>query len=161
MSITRTELIEAARKYVGVPYAHQGRSAEVGLDCGGLLLLMGRDTGISSLEHLGYATRPDGETFERLLDEELDRLPVVEGARKPNLWNAQPGDILAFDWGEGIYHCALITGWSWRFTVIHAIQETGSNRRKGMRKGAVVEAPLDFKMSSQIVRAYRVRGLQA
>src|SRR4051794_32094668 len=116
MTVTRQQLIDHARTYLGVPYRSQGRDRS-GLDCGGLLLVVGKDLGLTELEHLGYSQNPDGETFQRLLEENCD--PVEP-------WNEpKPADILAIDFGEGIQHTAFVTALEPRLTVIHAKRPIG------------------------------------
>jgi hypothetical protein len=73
-------------------------ATENGLDCGGLLLVIGKELGLTELEHLGYSNSPDGETFERLLNENCD---PVKNWREPQL-----ADIIACDYNKGIQHCA-------------------------------------------------------
>lgn len=146
---TREQIIKRARSYIGTRYALQGCSRPVGLDCGQFPLLVGRDLGITSLEFLGYADSPDGRTYERLLDENLIRLPEIEGAQKPNLWNARPADILAFDFGDGTQHISIISNWDGRrFTVIHAVRNFG-----------VVESALPFQYVQALKQAYKVPNI--
>lgn len=154
---TREELIAWFRSKVKAPYAPQGRSMQVGYDCGSLFVDAGITFDLADLTETGklfevlkrgYAQSPDGESYEAALAEQLDLLPVVLD-EKPNLWNAEPGDVLAFDFGKGIQHIALVTKWNGRrFTVIHAIREFG-----------VVEGPLPFEYVRALRAAYRIRGV--
>lgn len=149
MSVTREKIVKCARSYIGVKYGFQGCSRLTGMDCGQFPLQVGRDLNITALEFLGYADNPDGETYERLLDENLIRLPELEGATKPNPWNAGPGDILSFDLGEGVQHMSIITNWDGRrFTVVHSLRNYG-----------VIEAPLFGAYIHAKKQAYRVQGV--
>lgn len=130
--------MDEARKWLGVRYANQGRDKITGVDCGGLLLVVGQALGLTELEHLGYANSPDGETFERLLDEQCERTDKL-----------QPGIILACDYGEGIQHTAIVTRTEPRLTVIHA------KRNKG-----VIEQYLHGYDQRAWVRNYAIRGVE-
>ncbi len=139
MSVTQTQFIEQARKYLGVKYLNQGRTLS-GTDCGGLLLMVGRELGLTDLEFLSYANSPDGETFERLLKDNCER---VTPFRKPSL-----GDILACDFGEGIQHTAIVSVLEPRLTVIHARRDHG-----------VVEQYLHGRYERGWVKTYRLSGV--
>lgn len=116
--VSPEEIIASARRYIGVPYRPQGRS-RMGTDCGGLLLMIGKDTKLTDLEVLGYSQNPDGETFEALLKMTLVKLRNKE--------KVQPADIIACDYGRGIQHTAIVVEQttSERVTVIHAKRNVG------------------------------------
>lgn len=97
--VTVEEFILVARGYKGTPYRTQGRSRR-GVDCGGLLLVVCWDTGYTSLEVRGYATRPNGEDFEGFLESEGKEIDKSK---------TRAGDVVAFDYGQGIQHIALVT----------------------------------------------------
>lgn len=148
MSVTTSQIIESARSFLGVRYQHQGRSREDGLDCGGLLLVVGRELGITELEFLGYSTAPDGETFERLLNEQLDEIIPKE--------NLQIADIIACDYGDGIQHTAFVTRIE-PLTVIHAKRPRGQFHRRG-----VIETRMFGTEDERAwVKTFRVRGVIA
>lgn len=151
MSVTPQQLIDEARKWLSVPYRNQGRDRS-GVDCGGLLLVVGRALELTEMEHLGYSNSPDGETFERLLNENCD--PVGD-------WrNPRRGDILAHDYNEGIQHCSIVTAVEPRLTVIHAKRPIGKAREAtaaGMR--GVIEQYLHGRDLRAWVKTYRIRGL--
>jgi hypothetical protein len=150
-TVTAAILIAEARKWLGTSYRNQGRDRD-GVDCGGLLLVIGRELGLTELEHLGYSNNPDGETFERLLNENCD---PVRDWRHP-----QPGDILAHDFGEGIQHTSIVTETEPRLKVIHAKRPIGRARERtaaGMR--GVIEQYLHGRDERAWVKTYRIRGL--
>lgn len=85
--ITRSEIVETARRWKGTPYRHQGRSVR-GVDCGGLLVVVVNELGLEYRgERLTYSRF--AETFS--LKQELDRI-----CHKIDLNEAKPGDIALF-----------------------------------------------------------------
>lgn len=141
-TISAEEFINTARSYVGTPYASQGRSRN-GTDCGGLLLMVGRELHLTDLEVLGYSQNPDGKTFDSLLNMVL--------VKRKNRNNVQPGDIIACDYGEGIQHTAIVVrrDSETRILVIHA-----------KRKGGVCEQYLHGVDYRGWVGTYRLRHLK-
>jgi hypothetical protein len=150
---TRSEVIRAALLIKGRSYAAQGRLTRAadgsitgpGVDCIGAMIFLAHETGISSFDCWGYSQEPDGASFEAALDEHCIPLPLDE---------VKVADLLAFDYGDGIQHCALITelhpvrrDWR-RYTIFHSIREHG-----------VHVAPLGWKYSSYLKKAYRVPGV--
>jgi cell wall-associated NlpC family hydrolase len=151
--VTRLDVVRSLEKILGQPYAHQGRLQEVGgritgpgTDCCGTLLFAGHDLGVTSFEMLGYAADPDG-SFEQILESQLIRLPHFR--------DAQVGDVLAHDFGEGIQHCSVVvsvhpTRRDWQqFKVIHA------TRSNGVHRGV-----FELKYYKALVRAYHIPGVQ-
>jgi len=124
-----------------------------GFDCAGTLITVGHLTGLSAFDFFGYSSEPDGETFERLLDENLERLPGI--------YEAKLGDVLAFDFGKGIQHCAIVVEilahrFDWRrFTVVHALRP----RDEGRKSLGVVRGPLMPVYSRALKSAYQIPGI--
>lgn len=83
----RERVIETARSYLGVPFRHQGRTRESGIDCAGLLLCVGRELGYLPPEFdvHGYDRTPDGVTLQRV---------CAEGGRRKSMRNRLPGDLV-------------------------------------------------------------------
>ena len=150
---TRHDLLAEARKYVGAKFGHQGRQKNI-LDCGGLVLLAGRGVGVTSLEFLSYANFPAGGKFEELLSEHAVNSDY--SSKFPHAFDGsefQPGDLMAFDYGngEGVRHIAFVTKWDGRrFWVIDAQPDYG-----------VTEHPLAFPFTKYgtIVHKYLVKNL--
>jgi cell wall-associated NlpC family hydrolase len=151
--ITHEDVVASARRLLYYPYGHQGRVKIIDgqlvgtrVDCAGELIFVAHDTGVSAFDVLGYSPDPDGESFERMLEEHLVRLDDV--------FSARPGDVLAFDYGEGVQHVALVTqvnearrDWR-RYTIIHA------TRRHGVH-----EALLGWELKKALYAAYRIPEL--
>ena len=112
-------LLMAARGFLGVPFAHQGRSRE-GMDCLGLILLSAEAAGIringarpQTYDQRTYGHRPDCEHLERMLGARLMR---AEPASK------RPGDVLLLRIEGRAQHLALLTDYPapQAFGMIHA-----------------------------------------
>lgn len=131
--MTKQDVINQARKYLGVRYKHQGRT-EFGLDCLGLLVKVAHDLGISKADSNDYGRVPDGRKMMRQLEEHLDITTSPE-----------PGDILLFRFQGEPRHLAIKTD----IGMIHSYAE----------QKKVVEHRMDEVWKSRLVRAYRIRGL--
>jgi cell wall-associated NlpC family hydrolase len=154
MTVTRKEFVERVRRFSGARFSHQGRSRANGFDCGGLVLVAGREIGLSELEFLGYASFPTEGKFEELLAGHTEFLGFEWSF--PFSFDGTEllaGDLLSFDYGngEGTRHLALVTGWRKNcYWVLDAIPERG-----------VSEHPLRFPFVKQNTRlkGWRVAGL--
>jgi len=97
------DFVEAARKYIGLRWVHQGRSRTQGVDCLGLIVLAARDIGMKVEDCTGYRRRPDDRKLLRMVDEQMDRAPEGDPL--------EPGDILLLhfkDRNTSPYHFAIV-----------------------------------------------------
>lgn len=131
----RSEIVEAARRYLGTPYHHEGRVLGHGIDCIGLLLCVARDCGAEVPEQQGYARVPDESRLIAGLDAHACRIELKD---------AQPGDIVAIPFIRKLRHLAILTDKG----MIHAYEPAGK----------VVEHAVDARWSRQFSRAYAFRG---
>ena len=60
--MTRDEVVLEARKWLGVPWRHQGRSI-TGVDCIGLIIMVGTALNVPHEDKTGYAHQPQDRTF--------------------------------------------------------------------------------------------------
>lgn len=120
-------IVEAARKYLGVPFVHQGRTNK-GLDCAGLVVLALRDIGLDVEDLKGYGRTPNSGQLKSLLDKQFFRKK-----------EAKTGDILLMKFRNEPQHIAIKTD----IGMIHAYQGYG-----------VVEHGMDDKWRKRIVAAY-------
>jgi cell wall-associated NlpC family hydrolase len=119
MEVTRQQVIEAARSFtlLGIPWSHQGRD-QYGMDCVGLFIAVSEKLQLGVLDFKGYSSRPDGVTFERILEEQLLKLASID--------LAQPGDLLSMKYGSAIQHVAILSKIENGVrTVIHSTQGNG------------------------------------
>lgn len=102
LSGKRAEVVEAAISQVGTPYVYGGSSPGRGLDCSGLAQ---------------YAYSAAGVRIPR------ESLAQRRLARRTDSKNPQPGDIVFFRIGPGVYHVGLMVD---RDRFVHA---SSSDRR--------------------------------
>ena len=103
---TPHEVITRARQFLGVRFAHQGRSV-AGLDCLGLLMLTSQTlglafdgAGVEALDVPHYGTRPDAMLLKQKLDTHL------QGIEKTDV---RAADILLLKIDGMPQHLALLT----------------------------------------------------
>lgn len=132
----RQDVVDAARKYLGVKWKHQGRNPESGLDCLGLVVQVAKDMGMTPHDPVDYTKSPDGQRLLAELNTQLN--PVVD---------YDTGDILLIRMGTNPQHLAFVTESG---GIIHSY----ANIRR------VVEHPLDDEWKRKIVGAYSVPGIE-
>lgn len=93
-----SELVKAARAYLGCPFHHQGRSRH-GLDCAGLLVLAYRDLGIELLDLPAYGREPWNDGLRECVESNFRKVA------RP----AEPGDILLLRYRREPQHLAIVT----------------------------------------------------
>lgn len=111
MGITRDDIVATARSYIGVRFARSGRDRNKGIDCVGLLTLVGRDLGLDIKDILNYNFEPKPDTFLEIIRSQSDPVPM----------NAyRPGNIVLLR--QSIYpmHCGIIGRQPHGLTVINA-----------------------------------------
>jgi len=133
---TNDQVIETARRYVGVPFIHQGRT-DRGLDCIGLIVRVAHDLELSAADFRRYGREPDGRTFQDELKKHLDRR--LDG-------QFDGGDILSFALPGYPCHVGIYTNDG---TIIHALS----------RRGKVVEHKLSQDWRRKIRGVYRYKGI--
>jgi cell wall-associated NlpC family hydrolase len=127
----RAAIIATARSHLNVRWRHQGRSREHGIDCVGLLICVGRDTGYCApdFDITGYARHPELGWLERELGTYLQ--PGAAG---------DPGDVMLFAYSGEPSHVGIVSDaglihcygpWQPRRCVEHGMDEHWRARRRG------------------------------
>lgn len=124
------EVVQEARKWLGVPWRHQGRDHN-GIDCAGLIIKVAHGLGISSFDCSGYGLTPDGESLRAELERHVDAKP------------ARIGSIVLLRFISAPQHLAILTD----IGLIHAYA----------RAGRVIETSFDERWRRRVVGFYRYR----
>lgn len=117
--IERQRIVEIARQWIGVKYRHQGRTRENGVDCIGLIIVVGEELGCNTKGIPSkYSKNPNGNL---LLDNAKNYLKPT--AKK--FEDMQIGDVAVL-WGYTRHtpqHFAVVGEWGGRLTMIHALSK--------------------------------------
>ena len=138
MSI-RAQVVDEARRWLDVRWRHQGRDRAHGIDCAGLVLVVGWRFGLLHGDTTGYQRGVAGGKF-------VDAFAKAGMVRK-DMEEMLYGDVLALSEGEGSYSChiALFV----RDTIIHA----------HLRHRKVVEEPYSDDWRSKTLACYAYPGI--
>lgn len=134
----RGRIVETARRFVGTPFLHQGRTPGRGLDCLGVMVAVGRALDLFDYDVAGYPRQPttDLPLAPHIAAAGFTPLPLAE---------AQAGDALLMRIIRQPQHVALLTD----VGLLHA----------WLQAGAVVEHGLDPWWRRRIIAAYAFPGV--
>lgn len=80
--VTRNEVVNAALQLAGTRFRHQGRDAENGIDCVGLLVVVGQMIGYPHIFDVqGYRRTPSAQVIRETLEKNCDEIPLEEVRR--------------------------------------------------------------------------------
>jgi len=145
---TSHEVVACARQFLGVRFAHQGRSV-AGLDCLGLLLITAQTldftfdgAGVEALDVHHYGTRPDAMLLKQKLDTHLQPIEKAD---------VRAADILLLKINGMPQHLALLSDYPManELGMIHAYAPARE----------VVEHRYDAHWRRNTYRAYRLPQL--
>ncbi len=136
--ISRTAIISEAQSWKGIKWRHQGRTRE-GVDCVGLIVVVGHALGLSKYDYGEYGRDPDGSFIEH-----FDAV-----AESVSRGDKQPGDIAIFTDAKFPGHVGWFSMNRGNLTVIHS----HASRRK------VVEEVFDFELKDKLIDVYRFAGV--
>ena len=144
VKITRKQIVEAARSMIGTPWVHQGRSESAGVDCLGLVIVLGYKLGyLEDFDYFVYHRQPDGITLLRELRKKLDEI-------KPE--DIGLGDIVVIKFpGERLpQHVGIVVNGERERMIIHALKTKNTSE--------VVEEPL-ARWIPRITHAFKLRNI--
>jgi NlpC/P60 family putative phage cell wall peptidase len=133
----REEIVEEARKWLGTPFHHMGRVMGHGVDCYGVVEMVGRSLGVHIPDDIVYSRIPDEKELIAYMDQYAVRVPLEQ---------AQAGDIIIVPYQFRMRHMAILTDKG----MLHAYEPLGK----------VVEHAIDNKWRRMFRRAYQYPGVQ-
>jgi NlpC/P60 family putative phage cell wall peptidase len=134
----REQIVAEARTWLGTPFHHQGRLRGVGVDCGGLILGVGKALGLMDYAAAPvYGRRPNGPEMRTLCDALLAARPCDE---------RRGGNILLFAFDVQDQHLAILTG---EGTIVHVLAQAR----------ACVEHQFDARWQRFVSAVYSYRGV--
>jgi len=144
------DIVSEARKWLDVPYRHQGRSV-AGTDCVGLIIkvmqglaasgfpIVGENnTSVSDYDYGAYARIPNGVSLMKEVSRMLTRVPTRE---------MRMGDILLMRFRKDPQHLAIRSD----LGIIHSHMDAGK----------VVEVNLNSRWTSRIISVHRFKELSS
>lgn len=141
---TRADIVAEARSWLGTPWQHQQQLRGVAVDCGQLVLAVGKACGLlpADLVMEGYGRTPDG-TLLQVCDQHLDRISEAQ---------LQPGDVVVVAMIDDPQHLGIVGDYRHgvgKLSLIHASSVAGR----------VIETRLMFARGNLFRAAYRFRGV--
>lgn len=133
--LTPDVLIAEARRWLGTPFRHQGRTAG-GIDCVGLLIVIARGLGLPHHDVTGYTRRATGMGFLEHFHAHLTEIVPTD---------ARPGDVLVFVETSYPCHTGLMTRHRGAVHLIHA----------HALRGRVLEEPMAGEWAGKLRFAFR------
>lgn len=140
----RTQVVEEARKWLGVPWKHQGRSRQ-GLDCAGLIVVVAQALKLSTFDSSDYGRIPDGISILQICKDNLVELPKYVPMKA--------GQILLMKFERHPQHLGIVGDYSvpGEVSLIHSYA--------GSRK--CTEHRLDSIWTSRILYKFDYPGVEA
>jgi len=138
MSVTRAQVVEAARAWDGRRWRHKGRN-EYGVDCVGLPRVIARQFGLSDYDFLDYGREPDAAKFLQHF--------AASGCVRIDIKAARDADLIIFHQSGYPCHVGIMATRRGVRTVIHS---SASHKK-------VVEE--DLRPDATVVAAYRMPGI--
>jgi len=121
MKFDKFAVVAEARKWLGTPFRHQGRSREHGVDCIGLIMQVAVDMGLVSISELEFKRMSRYKTIP-----DIDRLIAGLNRYMIEVPDVQVGDVAHISWGPGAdYHVGFVSRVEEHVHVIHACADPG------------------------------------
>lgn len=130
-----TPVVQAARRYLGTPFRHRGRSAS-GLDCAGLVWRSYYDLGTTLPDIRWYGREPHRDGLREVVREAFG-----DPVHRPPI----PGDVLLMRFNREPHHLAIVGDYPGSLSLIHSYGDAGR----------VVEHRLDPFWCGRILEIYR------
>lgn len=117
----RSQIVEIARKYEGVPWLHQGRNI-YGLDCVGFIVKVGLDLGCRVIDIKAYSEFYNPKVLIKAFED--------NGCRKIHKSKLLSGDIVLINIGKVPMHVGILTMKNGVKHIIHSFGSSGKVREE-------------------------------
>lgn len=126
-------IVAAARRWVGTPWQHQARAFGAGVDCVGLVKMVGIETGFlnPTAEEIAPYARYGRAPNPRRMGEGLRTF--LDAAAVPLRAPAPDGFICWIQWRDDLpMHLGIAATFQTRRTIIHAVRDVGKVVEHGL-----------------------------
>lgn len=130
-----SEIVRAAREWIGTPFHHQARVRGAGVDCIGLLMGVAKDSGRGRYDFVAYERSPNPKVLMTEVNQYLTQTREM-----------REGSVLLFRILKDPQHFAIYTG-AERNTIIHAYSTAGK----------VIEEPYDSIWQRRLLGIYEFK----
>jgi len=140
--VTRSQVVAAARAWLGTPFHHQACSLGLGVDCDHLVIGVARQLGLvaPTFDVPAYSRQPDG-TMMPLCQAYMTQIAAQD---------AQPGDVMVFAPDRDPQHMGILGDYRHGgLSIIHA----------SAKAGRVIETRLMFSRAFRFVAAFALPGV--
>lgn len=137
----RSEVCEHSKKFLGIPFIHQGRT-DAGYDCAGFIRKIAEDCNLYKDEVIdikGYSRIPDGLSLRNAL--------IKGTAKEKSFKNIKAGDIILMSFIKEPQHLSLYLG---NGKIIHSYQGAGK----------IVMHDLDSKWLKRVVSVFEFYNIE-
>lgn len=144
--VTRKDVYECARTWLGTAFHHAATIKGVGVDCRGLLVGIARELGLIPIDWdvPPYLPNPDGHSMIEQCDQYLTKVPNED---------MQAGDIVVIAVDKDPQHLGILAPYKYGgLSIIHAAMARD-------KSGKVVEHRLVWSTRQKLVAVYAFKGL--
>jgi NlpC/P60 family putative phage cell wall peptidase len=129
--VTRAQIVECARTFLGTRWQHQARLKGVACDCAGLVICIGEELFGIRADVPAYGHTPNHGQLERIVSQYM---------RKKSFGETALGDVLLMTWDQEPHHMAIVSEVQGEMGIIHSYAQVKK----------VVEHRLDTQWANRI-----------
>jgi NlpC/P60 family putative phage cell wall peptidase len=147
--VTKKQIVDTARTYVGTPYLHQGRLKGMAMDCVGLPLMVAQELGLKDTLGVPFLGSDNANYSSQPLDQAVQDEAIRRMVRKP-VEALTDGDVITLRVPTIPCHVAIVSTVNGTLGMIHAYAPSGK----------VVEHIMDAKWKKRISAAFTFPGVE-
>src|SRR5665213_423152 len=147
--VTRKQIVDKAREYLGTPYLHQGRLKGIAMDCVGLPLMVAEELGLKDTLGNPFKGSDNANYSAQPLDQAVQDEAIRRMIRKP-IEDLTDGDVITLRVPTIPCHVAIVSTVNGVTGIIHAYRPNGK----------VVEHIMDAKWKKRIAAAFEFPGVE-